>query len=210
MKDLYIIGAGGFGREVAWLVERINNVEPTWNLKGFIDDNENLWGTDEGDYPVWGGCDYLKTLGEVYAVCAVGAAKVRKFIIEKFKESSVKFATVIDPSVLISEKAEIGEGTIICAGTIITVDIKIGNHVILNLDCTVGHDDILENFVTVYPSVNISGNVRVGECSELGTGTQIIQGKSIVPNTIIGAGAVVVKDCVESGTYVGSPAKKIK
>ena len=210
MKDLYIIGAGGFGREVAWLVERINNVEPTWNLKGFIDDNENLWGTDEGDYPVWGGCDYLKTLGEVYAVCAVGVAKVRKLITEKFKESSVKFATVIDPSVLISEKAEIGEGTIVCAGTIITVDIKIGNHVILNLDCTVGHDDILENFVTVYPSVNISGNVRVGECSELGTGTQIIQGKSIVPNTIIGAGAVVVKDCVESGTYVGSPAKKIK
>ena len=185
MKDLYIIGAGGFGREVAWLVERINNVEPTWNLKGFIDDNENLWGTDEGDYPVWGGCDYLKTLGEVYAVCAVGVAKVRKLITEKFKESSVKFATVIDPSVLISEKAEIGEGTIVCAGTIITVDIKIGNHVILNLDCTVGHDDILENFVTVYPSVNISGNVRVGECSELGTGTQIIQGKSIVPNTII-------------------------
>ena len=210
MKDLYIIGAGGFGREVAWLVERINNVEPTWKLKGFIDDNENLWGTNEGDYPVLGGCDYLKTLGDVYAVCAVGAAKVRKVITEKFKESSVKFATVIDPSVLISEKVEIGKGTIICAGTIITVDIKIGNHVILNLDCTVGHDDILEDFVTVYPSVNISGNVKVGECSELGTGTQIIQGKSIVPNTIIGAGAVVIKDCVESGTYVGSPAKKIK
>ena len=210
MKDLYIIGAGGFGREVAWLVERINEVAPTWNIKGFIDDNESLWGTKEDAYDVVGGCDYLKTLGDVYAVCAVGSARVRKIIIDKFKDSKVKFATVIDPSVIISKCVEIGEGTIICAGTIITVDIKIGNHVIINLDCTIGHDDVISDYVTVYPSVNISGNVTVGECSELGTGMQIIQGKNIAPNTIIGAGAVVVKDCLESGTYVGSPAKKIK
>lgn len=210
MKDLYIIGAGGFGREVAWLVERINEVKPTWNLKGFIDDNEALWGTMEDAYEVVGGCDYLKTLGEVYAVCAVGSARVRKIIIEKFAYSDIRFATVIDPSVIISKRVDIGEGTIICAGTIITVDIKIGKHVIINLDCTIGHDDVIEDFVTVYPSVNVSGNVSVGECSELGTGMQIIQGKNVAPNTIVGAGAVIVKDLNESGTYVGSPAKKIK
>lgn len=210
MKDLYIIGAGGFGREVTWLVERINEVNPTWNLKGFIDDNESLWGSVEGEYPVLGGCDYLNTLSNVYAVCAVGAAKIRKIIIDKLKKSDVKFATLVDPSVLVSKRVEIGEGTIICAGTIITVDIKIGKHVIINLDCTIGHDDVIEDFVTIYPSVNVSGNVLIGECSELGTGMQIIQGKKVAPNTIIGAGAVVVKDCLESGTYVGSPAKRIK
>ena len=209
MKDLYIIGAGGFGREVAWLVERINEKGPTWNIKGFIDDNELLWGTMEDDYKVVGGCEYLKTLGDVYAVCAVGSARIRKIIIEEFKETEVKFATVIDPSVITSKRVEIGEGTIICAGTILTVDIKIGNHVIINLDCTFGHDDIIEDFVTVYPSVNVSGNVVVGQCSELGTGMQIIQGKKVTANTIIGAGAVVVRDCLESGTYVGAPAKKI-
>lgn len=210
MKDLYIIGAGGFGREVAWLIERINEVKPTWNLKGFIDDNEALWESNEGEYKVFGGCEYLKSLGEVYAVCAVGAARVRKNIIEKLVDSEVKFATVIDPSVILSKKVEIGEGTIICAGTIITVNIKIGNHVIINLDCTIGHDDVIEDYVTIYPSANVSGNVLLGECSELGTGMQIIQGKKVAPNMIIGAGAVVVKDCAESGTYVGSPAKKIK
>ena len=210
MKDLYIIGAGGFGREVAWLVERINEVNPTWNLKGFIDDNEKIWGTREDAYEVLGGCEYLKNLGEVYAVCAVGSAKIRKIIIDKLKNSNVKFATLIDPSVLVSKRVEIGEGSIICAGTIITVDIKIGNHVIINLDCTIGHDDVIEDYATIYPSVNVSGNVLIGECSELGTGMQIIQGKKVAPNTIIGAGAVVVKDCLESGTYVGSPAKRIK
>ena len=210
MKDLYIIGAGGFGREVAWLVERINEIEPTWNIKGFIDDNESRWGTKENDYEVLGGCDYLKTLGEVYAVCTVGAAKVRKSVIEKIQESSIKFATLIDPSVLISKRVEVGEGTIICANSILTVDIKIGKHVIINLDCTIGHDDIIDDFVTIYPSVNVSGNVHLGECSELGTGMQIIQGKTVAKNTIIGAGAVVVRDIEVSGTYVGSPAKKIK
>ena len=113
-------------------------------------------------------------------------------------------------AVILSKSVSIGEGTIICAGTIATVDISIGKHVIINLDCTLGHDDAIADYVTIYPSVNISGNVTVGECSELGTGMQIIQGKNIAPNTIIGAGAVVVKDLNESGTYIGSPAKKIK
>lgn len=214
MKDLYIIGAGGFGREVAWVVERINSIKPTWNLKGFIDDNETLWGSIEGEYHVLGGCEHLSTLEDVYAVCAVGSSNVRKKIIEKLKDTSVKFATLVDPSVLYSNSVKIGEGAIVCAGTIITVDVNIGDHVIVNLDCTIGHDAVIDDFVTIYPSVNVSGNVSgnvlIGECSELGTGTQIIQGKKVISNTIIGAGAIVVKDCLESGTYVGSPAKKIK
>lgn len=210
MKDLYIIGAGGFGREVAWIVERINSIKPTWNLKGFIDDNETLWGSTEGEYRVFGGCEYLSALEDVYAVCAVGSSNVRKKIIEKLKDTSVKFATLVDPSVLYSNSVKIGEGAIVCAGTIITVDVNIGDHVIVNLDCTIGHDAVIDDFVTIYPSVNVSGNVLIGECSELGTGTQIIQGKKVISNTIIGAGAIVVKDCLESGTYVGSPAKKIK
>ena len=78
------------------------------------------------------------------------------------------------------------------------------------MDCTVGHDVILHDFVTVYPSVNISGNVVVGNYSELGTGTKIIQGKSITENVIIGAGSVVIKDLIEKGTYVGSPVRKVK
>lgn len=210
MKDLYIIGAGGFGREVAWCVERINDVSPTWNLKGFIDDNEELWGKQEDGYPVVGGLDYLKKQKDVYSVCAVGNAQIRKKIIGKLANGDIRFATLIDPSVILSKRVFIGEGTIICAGTIMTVDISIGNHVIINLDCTLGHDDVIEDYVTIYPSVNVSGNVSVGECVELGTGTQIIQGKVIVPDTIIGAGTIVIKDIKDKGIYVGCPAGKVK
>lgn len=208
IRDLYIIGAGGFGREVAWLVERINEVSPVWNLKGFIDDNESIWGSKEDRYLVLGGCEYLKNMGDVYVVCAVGSAKVRKQIIDKLADSRIKYATLVDPSVIMSKRVHVGEGSIICAGTIITVDVTIGKHVIINLDCTLGHDDIVEDYVTIYPSVNVSGNVRIGQMSELGTGAQIIQGKNIVSKTVLGAGAVVVKDVDECGTYVGVPARK--
>jgi sugar O-acyltransferase (sialic acid O-acetyltransferase NeuD family) len=209
LKDLYIIGAGGFGREVAWLVERINAVTPIWNLRGFIDDNDAVQGRTLNDYQVVGGCDYLLNIDqEVWVVCAVGSAQTRKKIIEKIKNYvNIKFATLVDPSVLCSKRVNVGEGSIICAGTIITVDVSIGNHVIINLDCTIGHDDIIHDFVTVYPGVNISGNVVVGKCSELGTGVQIIQGKKIGKESIVGAGAVVIKDIEKKGTYVGVPAR---
>lgn len=210
LKDLYIIGAGGFGREVAWLVRRINEQNPTWNLVGFIDDDSQKHGTLEDGYPVVGGTELLGNVKEdTYVVCAVGSAHIRKSIVDKLKGySNIKFATLIDPSVIISDRVKIGEGSIMCAGTIITVDVVLGEHVIINLDCTVGHDAVIGNFVTMYPSVNVSGMVQVGECVELGTGMQVIQGKKIVANAIFGAGAVVVKDILDEGTYVGVPCKK--
>ncbi len=212
MKELYIVGAGGFGRETAWLTERINEAEKTWDLKGFLDDDAGLHGTVEDGYPVLGGCDYLAGQShEVWAVCAVGCARTRRAVIEKLKGYPlVKFATLVDPSVLLSGHAVIGEGSIICAGTILTVDFFIGRHVIVNLDCTIGHDAVLEDFVTLYPSVNISGNVRVEECAELGTGMQVIQGKTIGRESIIGAGATVIRDVPEKCTAVGNPARPIK
>lgn len=212
MKELYIIGAGGLGRDVAWLVERINAVTPTWNLKGFIDDNITIHGTLQDEYLVIGDCDYLRSVSqEAWVVCAVGSAKARKKIIKKLEKcKNIKFATLIDPSVLCSNRVSIGEGSVICAGTILTVNISIGSHVIISVDCTIGHDDVIQDFVTIYPSVNISGNVAVGECAELGTGMQIIQGKNIGKESIVGAGSVVVRDIPEKCTAVGSPAKPIK
>ena len=109
-----------------------------------------------------------------------------------------------------SDRIEFGVGNLVCAGNILTVNIKIENFCIINLDCTVGHDDVLSSFVTVYPSVNISGCVNVGECAELGTGTQIIQGKCIGTGTIVGAGSVVVRDLPAECTAVGAPCKPIK
>lgn len=210
MNDLIIIGASGFGREVAWLVERINIKVPSWRVLGFLDDADDIQGKEINGYPVLGKTDRAYDYEDAYYVCAIGASNIRKKLIGKIKRENknVRFATLIDPSVECSEYVEIGEGTIICAHSIVTVNVRIGDHVIINLDCTVGHDAILGDYVTLYPSVNISGSVIVDHTTEIGTGTQVIQGISIGNNIIVGAGAVVVGDIYEYGTYIGVPARK--
>ena len=212
MKDLIIFGASGFGRETAWAAERINAKTPTWNLLGFMDDNEEIQGTEINGYKVLGRTADVCRYPEAYFVCAVGASRVREKIIANMKavNPDIRFGTLIDPSVEMSSRVTVGEGSIICAHTIVTVNVTIGSHVIINLDCTVGHDAVLEDYVTLYPSVNVSGATRIGHATELGTGMQIIQGKTVGAYSIVGAGAVVVKDIPEKCTAVGSPAKPIK
>ena len=212
MKDLIIFGAGGFGREVAWAVERINNVTPSWNLLGFMDDDDSVQGTKINGYPVLGKTGDVCGYPDVCFVVAVGSSKTREKIVNNMKAANpdIKFGTVIDPTVEMSNHVTIGEGTIICAHTIITVNIEIGSHVIINLDCTIGHDTIIQDYVTLYPSVNISGITTIGHAVELGTGMQIVQGKIVKDYSIVGAGAVVVKDIPAKCTAVGSPAKPIK
>ena len=212
MKDLIIIGASGFGREVAWLAERVNAKKPTWNLLGFIDDNNEIQGSIINGYKVLGNTECIANYDGAYFVCAVGASKTREAIIKKIRnlKPDIKFATLIDPSAELSELVEIGEGTVICAHSVLTVNIRIGEHVIVNLDCTIGHDAVLKDYATLYPSVNVSGATVIGHGCELGTGMQIIQGKAVGDHSIVGAGAVVVKDIPDNCTAVGSPAKPIK
>lgn len=212
MKDLVIIGAGGFGREVAWLVDDINEVNKEWNLLGFIDENEDNHGKVLNGYKILGGFDFLEGKKDIFYVCAIGNAKVKKVIVEeKCSKYKIKPATLIHPSVIISKKHnKIDEGCVVCAGSIITVNTKIHKHVIVNLDCTIGHDVSIEDYVTIYPSVNVSGNCNIGKCVEIGTGTQVIQGKNIGEYSIVGAGSVVIKNIENNRTAVGIPAKVIK
>lgn len=212
LKPLYIFGAGGFGREVEWLVERINRISPTWDVRGYIDDDRELWETKNGKSKVCGGREYLESQkNDIWLVVAIGNTKVRRKIVDGLCSfQHIHFATLIDPGVTASDSVEIGEGSIICAGTIVTVDVSIGRHNIINLDCTVGHDAVLEDFVTLYPSVNISGAVCIGDTSEIGTGVQVIQGTMIGKGSVVGAGSVVIKSLEPDVTAVGIPAKVVK
>lgn len=213
MQEIYIVGAGGFGREVQWLIERINAISNEWNIKGFIDDGRVGL---VNDYPIVDTVDgfiqkYGNSANKIAVVCAIGNSKIRRYVIEKLaKCSNFEFPNLMDPSVIMSDRIGFGQGNIICAGNILTVNIEIGSFNIINLDCTVGHDVILKDYVTLYPSVNVSGATIVESCTELGTGSQIIQGMHICSECVIGAGAVVVKEIEEAGTYVGVPARRVK
>lgn len=209
MKNIIIIGAGGVGREVSLIIEKINKLKATWNLIGFIDDNINSWKIING-YPIIGGMDLLETLPlDTYVVIAIANYNVKKKIVNKIN-NKFKFATIIDPKVYIHDYMTIGEGTIIYEGAIITANIQVGNHVIISPKCGIGHDSIIKDYVSLLWNVNVSGNDVIEEGVMMGSGSTIIQGKKIGKGSIIGAGAVVIDDIDSFTTAVGVPAKVVK
>ncbi|KQS37802.1 acetyltransferase [Pedobacter sp. Leaf194] len=211
IKDIAIIGAGGFGREVKMLIDQINLVRPQFNFLGYYDDGIAL-GTLINGYSVLGGIEDINLITEeVYIVAAIGLPSLKKKLIEKITNSNVSYPILIHPNVVLGEDdVSIGEGTIVCAGSMITVNIKIGKHVIFNLGCTVGHDTEIHDYCSFMPSVNVSGEVVIENEVYVGTGAKIINQLSIGTKTIVGAGAVVYKSLPANCTAVGIPAKPVK
>ena len=122
----------------------------------------------------------------------------------------VKFFKFIHPTALIMEDVEIGEGSFIGANSILTTNIKIGKHAILNRGIHIGHDCVIGDFFSAMPGSVVSGNVRIYDCVYLGNNSSIKEKLSIHSLTTIGMNGAVVKHIEEPGTYVGVPVKKIK
>lgn len=210
MKNIVIIGAGGVGRETSLIIQQINELEPTWNLIGFIDDNKDNWGKVINGYSVIGGIDSLGFLTpDTYVLIAIANYEVKKKIVNKIN-NKLKFATIIHPKVWVHDYMTIGEGTIIYEGAILTSNIEIGNHVIISPKCGVGHDSIIKDYVSLLWNVNVSGNDIIEEGVMMGSGSTVIQGKKIGKGSNIGAGAVVIEDVDSFSTAIGVPAKVIK
>ena len=212
MKKIVIIGAGGFGREVKTIIDAINKVEKEYTFLGYYDDGIKK-GSIINNYPVLGNLEDLKEVNQEIFVLIGIANPVIKCKIAKSLVSykNFFFPTIIHPSVQVSDDdVFISHGCIICAGTIITTNIKIGSFVILCSLCTVGHDSIIDDFSSIMPSVNISGEVCIGEKVYVGTGVKVVNRITIGTATIIGAGAVVSKNVPNYCTAVGVPARPIK
>ena len=195
-----IIGAGGFGREVYWSLNPIERNKTVF----FVDDI--YWdGSDDKILPL----SSFKT-DKYEVIVAIGDPSDRKRIIDRLPKST-KFFTHVHPSVqILGDDVEIGEGSIICAGSILTTNIKLGKHTHLNLHTTIGHDCTIGDYFTTAPGVKVSGNCVIGDLVYLGTNASIKEKITISNSVTIGLNAGVVKDIHEPGTYVGIPAKKIK
>ena len=215
VKQIAIYGAGGFAREVAWLVQSCNQDSETYGIVCFIDDNEATHGTLLNGIPVVS----LETAQERYpearVVGGVGTPKTRQRLMEKVSVAGFGYETIIHPRVELSRWIEVGLGTVICAGNILTTNIVLGQHVQINLDCTVGHDVAMGDYTTLAPGVHISGCVELGQRVYVGTGAVIINGTQENPivigkDVIIGAGACVTKSVPAGWTVVGVPARPLQ
>lgn len=204
MKDVVIVGFGGFGREVAWLAEECGR-----NVRGFLDDS--IEPGKYGAHRVLGGIEHSSKIDNVELVVAVGNPRTRKLIVNKLLEfGEPTFTSLVHPAVRVSSSVVIGSGSIVCEGAKLTVDIDISDHVILNLNVTVGHDSRLQSFVTVAPMVALSGNVVLEAGVEVGTAAAIRQGVVMSSGSMLGMGGVLVKNTEANQIYIGSPAVSVK
>lgn len=208
-KLLYIVGAGGFGREVAWLSSEIwgNKIE----IRFVVDHPDYLTGAING-IPVELLSDLTSDKNSSYVV-AIGDPSLRINLAAKMRDAGFQAQTLIHPGTRMSEWVELEEGVVIAAGNILTTGIKLARHVHINLACTIGHDVVIGEFSTISPGVHVSGHVQIGKGVFVGTGANIINGSANEPliigdGAIVAAGACVTRD-VEAGSMVaGVPATR--
>lgn len=208
-KDIVIVGAGGFGREVAAMISSSLNEE--FNLKGFIDDG--VQASQVNNLPVLGGINWLLSQEEnISCVVAIGKPAIREQVMKNLMAcDNLEFPNIIHPNAHLHqpEFISMGKGNIICEGAIITTNVSIGNFNIINLSCTIGHDCSIGNFCSIMPGVNISGGAQLNDSVYVGTGAKLIKATKLENNCIIGAGSVVNTDVPKDKTFVGIPAREI-
>jgi len=208
IKDnVFILGAGGFAREV---LNIFTDLYRESFVLGFMEENCNRNGSILNGKNIFDVDTYLPSPPtDIKLICAIGTP-LRKRLIEKTKTMGHKYITVVHPSTIMSRWVTLGEGVIICAGTILTNQISIGDYSIINLGCTIGHDVTIGKYTTISPGVHVSGKVSIGDECFIGTGAVINEKVSIGTGSFIGSGAVVTKDIPENMLAVGVPAKPIR
>lgn len=212
-RPLVIVGAGGLGREVLMLVRQLNEMRLQWDVLGFYDDQQPADLERLHDLPYLGTiADLNATTETVYAAVAVGNSHHRAAVVGRLTSPHLHFATLIHPSVTLRgyQNVQVGPGSIVTQGCVFTCDIVIGRHVLLNLGCTIGHDAVLEDFCSLMPHANVGGEAHLESAVYLGTNATVINKVRVGARTIVGAGAVAVRDLPADVTAVGVPAQVIK
>lgn len=217
MKPLIIVGAGGFGREIQWLLGEVNRQSnrgmddlPAWHVLGFVD--RNVSGRI-GGLPVLGDDDWVfreLDQSQVRFFVAVGDPVLRHRISSMYLEQGFNSVRLQWPGAAVCDDLKIGQGSVVCAGAVVTSQVKIGNFSLVNLNATIGHDCEVGSYVNIHPGAHLNGRCKVGDGAEIGSGAIILPGIVVGEGAVIGAGAVVTKDVPAGETQVGVPAKPMK
>ena len=213
LKNIAIYGAGGFGREVACTINKINEIEPTWNLLGFFDD-----GVEKGKMvshfgSVLGGMQELNAWPEkINVVIAIGNPRTVKAVVEKITNEYVEFPNLIHKDTYYSDKKSfsIGKGNIIQGGCIFSCDVSIGDFNVFNGFDVIGHDVHIGAYNSLMPAVRISGEVQIGDCNFFGVNSVVLQQIKIKNCVRLAAGSVLMTKPKENSLYIGVPAKREK
>ena len=209
MKHIYILGAGGFGREVfQWMLETLD-FEKEYQFKGFLDDD--LQALDSFDFEIGvveSIVNYTHQEGDVL-LCGLGNPLMKQKVCKPLSEAGATFLTLVHPTAKVGRGGVIGLGSVICPQVILTCDVHIGSFVMMNIMSTAGHDVRIGDWSSVSAHCDCTGGVVIGESVFLGSGARIIPKKKVENHAIIGAGSVVIRDISEGTTVFGNPARPL-
>lgn len=202
-SKLIIIGANGHGRVAADIALKMNK----WQQISFLDDDETI-STSMGINVIGKLRDAFKHISDCDIFVAIGSNNIRNKVQSQLEMTGASIPTLIHPSAIVGEKVEIESGTVVMAGAVINCCSRIGKGCIVNTGATIDHDNVIEDYVHISSGVHIAGTVRVGKSSWVGIGAVINNNVNITSGCVVGAGATVVKDIMEVGTYIGVPARR--
>ncbi len=212
LKDIAVFGAGGFGREVACLINWINRERPTWNFIGFFDDGVEKGTANEYGTVLGGMAELNAWQGDLAVVIAIGTPRIVRIVQSKITKADIEYPNLIAPNVVFLDRDNVrmGKGNIICTSCMLSCNVELGDFNILNSYIPVGHDTTIGSYNVVMPSVNISGGVIIGDENFFGVQSVVLQYLKIGNRTRVGAGSVVMRKTQDDNLYLGNPATKVK
>lgn len=207
MKNLIIIGAGGVG---GFLAYNLRHLDKDYCLIGFLDDNQNIVGQSKFGYKILGKVEDARNYTDCAFLLGIAFPQIKEKIINKLANLNLDYINYISPNAYISEGVKIGKGVIIYPNSFIDHHSRIDNYVTISACCSVGHDCLLCNFVTLAPNVALAGYTECLEKSYIGIGAKTRQNIIIGKEVVVGGQAMVVDDASENTVIVGVPAKTLK
>lgn len=208
---LIIIGCGGFGREVFALVEALRAGGSSLEVEGFVDDAPSEVDLARvaalGSHVIGGVTDLAQRASPFESVVAIGSAQARIAITDRLQHAPVTWPSLVHPQATIGAGVDLGAGSIVAAGARLSTNIVVGRHVHIDQNVTVGHDCTLGDFSRLNPAACISGSVVVGEQVLVGANATVLPGLRAAAASVIGAGAVVVRDVPGATIVKGVPAR---
>jgi sugar O-acyltransferase (sialic acid O-acetyltransferase NeuD family) len=208
VQNIVIYGTGGFARELHQLIKDVARSAKAVRCVGFLVDQEHRKHSIVHGLPVLGDVGWLVEQPDGLVAVGISDTATRRRIVREIEtRTRARFLLLEHPRAWIGEEVELGIGSVVCAGALITTDISIGRHVQVHVGCKIGHDVTIGDFATVAPGANVSGHVEIGEGTFVGTGATILPNIRVGSWAMIGAGAVVTKDVPDNSTVAGVPAR---